>query len=155
MLMKLTPAHQLVRRERFLDFLIQTLSSESPNCVDSPLWSDAWKQPTCQPCFWRRSQFLWTTCQYFFEAGWWGLVDRNDDSCEQSSRSGIDFSNILQAAYDRRDPKSAKRYWWRDCLYALMCIKGVCEHVSEIDCCSQFHQQLIYKQLLRQSFGKK
>jgi len=31
-----------------------------------------------------------------------------------------DFTNILQAAFTLTDPKSAKRLWWLDCLYALL-----------------------------------
>jgi len=36
----------------------------------------------------------------------------------------------------RVDPKSTKRHWQLDCLFALlgsMCVKAVCKHVGEID----------------------
>ncbi len=52
------------------------------------------------------------------------------------STPGADFTNILQAAFMHGDPKSAKRHWWLDCLFALLgseCVKASCKHVGEID----------------------
>jgi len=41
--------------------------------------------------------------------------------------------NILKAAITRVDPKSAKRHWWLDCLYALLgstSVKASCKNVG-------------------------
>jgi len=51
-------------------------------------------------------------------------------------RSRVDFTNILQSAFTRADPKSSKRHWWLDCLFALLesaCAKAALKHVGEID----------------------
>jgi len=33
---------------------------------------------------------------------------------------GVNFTNILQAAFTRADSKSAKIHWWLDCLFTLL-----------------------------------
>jgi len=34
--------------------------------------------------------------------------------------SRVNFTNVLQAAFRFADPKSEKRHWWLDCLFALL-----------------------------------
>jgi len=53
-----------------------------------------------------------------------------------SLSSGVDFTNILRKAFTLADPKSAKRYWWLDCLFRLLGsahIKAAHKHVGKID----------------------
>ncbi len=33
---------------------------------------------------------------------------------------GVNFTDISWATFIHKDPKSAKRHWWFDCLYALL-----------------------------------
>jgi hypothetical protein len=49
---------------------------------------------------------------------------------------GVDFANVLQAAFRRNDPKSKKGHLQFDCLFALLGstgIKAVRKHVGEMD----------------------
>ncbi len=46
------------------------------------------------------------------------------------------YYNILQTTFALKDPKSAKRQGWLDCLFALLeseLVKAACKHVGEID----------------------
>jgi len=50
--------------------------------------------------------------------------------------TGVDFINILHTAFTCADPKSAKRHWWLDCIFALLGswqIKAARKHVGEIN----------------------
>ncbi len=52
--------------------------------------------------------------------------------------TGVDYTDVLRAAFTCADPKSAKRYWWLDCLFVLFGfghIKASIKHVGEIDLC--------------------
>jgi len=49
---------------------------------------------------------------------------------------GVDFNNILWAALPHSDPKSTKRHWWLECLFALLGsvrVKAAPKHVGEIN----------------------
>jgi hypothetical protein len=53
------------------------------------------------------------------------------------------FINVLRAAFACTVPKSTKRHFRPDCLFALLgsaCVKAACKHVGEIDPWRQFHQ---------------
>jgi len=58
-------------------------------------------------------------------------------------RAGVNFNNILWAAFTHEDPKSIKRHWWLD---SLFCTFGICfhksMHVVENDTSCQFHKHL-------------
>jgi hypothetical protein len=48
----------------------------------------------------------------------------------------VDFTNILQAAFMGTDPKSTKRHWRLDWIFALLGsaqVKAACKHVCKID----------------------
>ncbi len=50
--------------------------------------------------------------------------------------SDVNFTYILQAAFMQTDPKSTKRHWWLDCLFALLGsapIKVARKNVGEIE----------------------
>ncbi len=58
---------------------------------------------------------------------------------------GVDFNNILWAALPHSDPKSTKRHWWLECLFALLGsvrVKAAPKHVSN------FHNFLRQQTLL-------
>jgi len=49
---------------------------------------------------------------------------------------GVNFTNILRAAFALKDPKSTKRHWWLDCHFALLGslpVKAFRKHVGEIE----------------------
>jgi hypothetical protein len=51
---------------------------------------------------------------------------------------GVDFTNVLGAAFTKEDPINAKRHWWLDCLFALLGssqLQAAHKHVGEIDPC--------------------
>jgi len=53
--------------------------------------------------------------------------------------SGVDFTNILQAAFVRADPISVKMTYDLTAFFAFlgsMPIKAACKHIEEIDPCS-------------------
>jgi len=50
--------------------------------------------------------------------------------------SGDEFTNVLRAAFEHKDPKSAKRHWQLDCLLAFLgssYLKVALRHVDEIN----------------------
>jgi len=50
--------------------------------------------------------------------------------------TGVNFTNIIRAAFALEDPKRAKRHWWHECLFVLLWssrIKASSKHVVEID----------------------
>jgi len=55
---------------------------------------------------------------------------------ENNWMTGVNFINILHAAFAPIDPKSVKRYWRLDLILTLlgaMCVKAPCKHVGEIN----------------------
>jgi len=53
-----------------------------------------------------------------------------------SAQAWFDFTSVLWAPFTRADPKSAKRHWWLDCLFACLGsehVKALRKHVGEID----------------------
>ncbi len=50
---------------------------------------------------------------------------------------GVNYINVLRAAFACTDPKRAKRHWWLDCHYAVILgsafVKAAHKHVGEID----------------------
>jgi len=42
---------------------------------------------------------------------------------DRVTRTGVDFTNVLQAAFTHTDPKSAKSHWWFECLFYAF---GIC-----------------------------
>jgi len=38
----------------------------------------------------------------------------------QNVSTGVDFTNVLRAAFTSADPKSAQRHWWPDGLFAVL-----------------------------------
>ncbi len=81
------------------------------------------------------------------------------------SQHGVDFTNILQAAFAYADPKSAKRNWWLDCLFALLGSvrdKALRKHVGEFNmekqwkvCFTKFsHKRLLRKKQFWKRYGK-
>jgi len=73
---------------------------------------------------------------YFF------FLFERDEECEWS---WVDFTNILWAAFISADPKSAKRHWLPDSLFALLGsarLIAARKHVGKIDTRCQFHQRL-------------
>ena len=50
--------------------------------------------------------------------------------------SRVNFTNILQTAFTRTDPKSTKRYWrfdWNFTLLGSAHVKALLKHVDEMD----------------------
>jgi len=57
------------------------------------------------------------------------------------SRQGVNFINILRAAFAPVDPKSIKRYWQLDWILTLLWATGIeLKYVGEIEPRCQFHQ---------------
>ena len=53
-------------------------------------------------------------------------------------RYGVDFTNVLQAAFSRADPQKHQKASQVKKLFALSesaCVKAACKHVDEIDPC--------------------
>jgi len=53
-----------------------------------------------------------------------------------SNMTGINFTNVLHAAFTFTDFKCAKRHWRLDCHFALLrsaFLKASCKYVGEID----------------------
>ncbi len=76
----------------------------------------------------------------------WHLIPGWTESAQMLSSamgsSGVNFTKVLLEAFMRKDPKSTKRHWWLDFLFALFgssCIKTGCKHVGEINHRCQFH----------------
>ena len=45
----------------------------------------------------------------------------------------VNFTNVIRTAFSTRDPKSAKRHWWLDCLFVFLeslPLKAACKHVE-------------------------
>ena len=63
-----------------------------------------------------------------------------DKSFNCVNASGVNFTNILPAAFTNADPKSAKDSQLKQ-LFGLLgsvCVKAACKHVNEIDPGSAF-----------------
>jgi len=55
---------------------------------------------------------------------------------------GLNFTNVLLKFFSHSDPKSTKRHWSLNCLFAILgsaCLKAVLKHDGEI----QFHQRFL------------
>jgi len=71
---------------------------------------------------------------------------------------GVNFINVLQAAFAPVDPKSIKRYWQLDWILTLLgatSIKAVCKYVDEIEPRCQFHQHFTYRFIVRGAQNRK
>ena len=58
-------------------------------------------------------------------------------------KSGVNFTNILQAAFTPADPKRAKKDSQVKQLFALLGsarVKAVRKHIDEIDCCNLYDE---------------
>jgi len=58
------------------------------------------------------------------------------DPTGKSHQHGVDFTNVLQAAFTRSDPKSVKRQSSHKCHFALLGsagVKAARKHVGEIN----------------------
>jgi len=60
-------------------------------------------------------------------------------------RPGVDFANVLQAAFERKDPKSAKRHWQLDCFWESLPVKALRKHVGEIYPRRQSYKKFVFK----------
>ncbi len=79
------------------------------------------------------------------------LYKKGDHKMLMKLATVYNFTNVWLTALKLADPKSVKRYWWVDCLFALLGslrIKAVPKHVCEIDPLSLSLLLLDYIQLL-------
>ncbi len=60
---------------------------------------------------------------------------------------GVNFINVLRAAFAPVDPKRVKRYWQLDSILTLLGATGVkaaSKYVGKIEPYAQFHQRSMY-----------
>ena len=56
---------------------------------------------------------------------------------DRSQKSGVNFTNVLRAAFRLEDPKSTKKTVKLSSFFALLgssCVKAARKHIGEIDC---------------------
>jgi hypothetical protein len=79
--------------------------------------------------------------KFFF----WQSVSKKDEGILSNPRLGLNFINVLRAAFAPVDPKSVKRYWHRDWILTLLGatgVKAVRKNVGEIEPGSQLTLEL-------------
>ncbi len=62
---------------------------------------------------WNKPSKYDVICQFLFR----DCVKKSDQIL---SRAGVDFTKVLHTSFVQTHPKSTKRHWWLDCLFALL-----------------------------------
>ncbi len=78
-----------------------------------------WKKVCCSSCCcccWWRMTFLSSSSSNRLRM----KQPQISDNYSSWKCPGVNFTNILLAAFLCADPKSAKRHWWPNCLFALL-----------------------------------